>query len=66
MKMSYKIIATYEENGTELLADRAYALGDYANQTWESREDAQAVADELAEDVGTVVDGTVKYEVVEE
>ena len=63
--MSYKIIATYEENGTELLADSNYALGQYAGQTWESRADAQAVADELAEDVGTVVDETVKYEVVE-
>lgn len=62
---SYKITATYTEAGQELLADRHYALGEHADQTWTNRDEAEAVADELRADVGTVVDESVIYTVEE-
>lgn len=63
--MSYRITATYDDHGNEILADRYYALGQYADQTWESREEAEEVAEELREDVGDVVDASVRYYVDE-
>ena len=63
--MKYQIVATYVQNGQELLCDRPYALGEYANQTWDDRKDAEAIAEELREDVGTVVDDSVVYFVTE-
>lgn len=61
----YKITATYIESGQELLADRHYALGEYAYRTWDDKEEAEAVANELRADVGTVVDESVIYTVEE-
>ena len=62
---TYTIIATHDDNGQRCLCDRSYALGDYADQTWTDRSEADAVADYLRSDVGDVVDETVEYEVVE-
>lgn len=62
---TYKITATYIEAGQELLADRSYALGDYATTTWIDRDEAEAVAESLRADVGTVVDASVQYAVEE-
>ena len=62
---TYKITATHVEDGQELLADRHYALGEYANQTWSDREEAEAVAEYLRADVGDVVDASVRYTVEE-
>lgn len=62
---SYKITATYDDNGCRCLCDRSYAMGDYAHQEWSDKEEAEAVADELREGVGTVVDASVEYVVDE-
>ena len=62
---AYKIIATYEESGNQCWCDRNYAMGNLADTAWRTREDAEDAADELREDVGTVVDARVEYEVVE-
>jgi len=61
----YRIAATYEENGTELVANRDYAMGQYADQVWATSEDAEEIADELREDVGSVVHASVRYYVEE-
>ena len=62
---TYRIAATYDANGQRCVCDRHYALGQYADATFASREAAEEVADDLREDVGSVVDGSVQYEVVE-
>ena len=62
----YRLSATYIEGGQELLCDRHYALGDYAGRTFASREAAEKAAEELREDVGDVIDASVKYYVNEE
>ena len=61
----YTIVATYLDNGRRCVCDRGYALGQYADTTWDSVEAAEDVADDLRSDVGTVVDASVEYEVVE-
>ena len=62
---SYTITATYIKNGQELRADKHYALGEYADQTWTNRDEAEAVASELRADVGDVVHESVVYTVQE-
>lgn len=62
----WTITATYDDNGQECTADRAYALGEYADQSWATREEAEAIAEELRADVGDVVDASVKYFVRED
>ena len=61
----YTLNATYLDNGRRCVCDRGYALGQYADTTWDSVEAAEDVADDLRSDVGTVVDASVEYEVVE-
>lgn len=60
------ITATCNDGGQECIADRAYALGEYADQTFATREEAEAIAEELRADVGDVVDASVKYFVRED
>ena len=62
---AYTITATYNDNGQRCVCDRHYALGQYADATFASREAAEEVADELRDDVGSVVDASVEYEVTE-
>lgn len=48
-----------------MFCDRHYALGQYVDQVWNSKEAAEEVAEELRNDIGTVVDNSVEYRVVE-
>jgi len=63
--MKYMLIATYLDNDQRCFANRPYALGEYADATFDSAEEAEGIADDLRDDVGTVVDDSVEYEVVE-
>ena len=66
MAAQYVITATsLDNNGVRVVCDRYYACGDYADTRFASREAAEAVADDLRDDVGSVVDASVEYEVVE-
>lgn len=64
-KTTYRITATYDDNGNRCHCDRAYALGEHANATFATREEAQNIVDDLRQDVGDVVDASVEYEIVE-
>lgn len=61
----WKIEATYTENGNQMYCDRHYALGEYVDQEWETKEAAEAIANDLRSGVGTVVDASFEYKVVE-
>lgn len=62
---TFTITATYDNNGQRCVCDRHYALGQYADATFDSREAAEEIADELRDEVGSVVDESVEYEVTE-
>ena len=66
MATKYIITATEKDNnGHRIHSDRYYAIGDHADTKFDTREAAEKVADDLRDDVGTVVDASVEYEVVE-
>ena len=66
MATQFIITATAKDNsGNRVHCDRYYAIGDHADTKFETREAAERVADDLRDDVGTVVDASVEYEVVE-
>lgn len=61
----YRIYATYVENGVTQTCDRSYALGSEMNATYDTREEAESVADDFRCDVGDVVNATVEYHIEE-
>jgi hypothetical protein len=62
----YIISATYEDmNGVRCVCNPDYALGEYADTIFDSIIDAQNVINDLREDIGTVVDSSIEYNVVE-
>jgi hypothetical protein len=63
--MKYMLIATHLDNDQRCFANRPYALGEYAATTFDSAAEAEEIADVLRDDVGTVVDESVEYEVIE-
>lgn len=62
----FKINAYEIDCNVEIVSDRAYAMGEFADTRWESKAAAEEKAEELREDVGKVVDASVTYEVVED
>ena len=59
----YIIDATYDDNGTRCVADRNYALGDYADTVFDSRSAAEEILKELKRDIGSVVDASIEYDI---
>ncbi len=62
---NYKLSATYLDGTTRCFADRAYAMGDNADKVWDNENDAWNAAAWLRKDVGTIVDESIEYEVIE-
>ena len=59
----YYLTATHDDGGNRCQSDRATALGDIRACVFNSREEAEELARELADDVGDVVDESTQYHV---